>query len=145
MLEKMIALLERFVVAHESIAKSLASTPVYATLETKEVAVSEEKPAKVEQKAEAKEEPAAEEKPKRTRTRSAAKKEEPKVDLKALREEILEIDDAITDGDVDEAADEFDDLMDDYGINKLPEIKDEDVEAFVIKARKIIAKYYEEK
>lgn len=145
MLEKMIALLERFVVAHESIAKSLASTPVYATLETTEVAVAEEKPAQVEQKAEVKEEPAAEEKPKRTRTRSAAKKEEPKVDMKALREEILEIDDAITDGDVDEAADEFDDLMDDYGINKLPEIKDEDVEAFVIKARKIIAKYYEEK
>jgi len=143
MLEKMIALLERFVVAHESIAKSLSSTPVYATLETTEVAVEEEKPAQVGQKAEVKEEP-AEEKPKRTRNRTPAKKEEPKVDLKALRDEILEIDDAITDGDVDEAADEFDDLMDDYGVNKLPEIKDEDVEAFVIKARKIIAKYYDE-
>ena len=108
MLEKILVLLERFVAAHESIANSLASTetPSVGEIAIKEVKpVAEETPA-VEEKAEEKPEP------KTRRTRTTKAKEEPAIDVKALRDEVLEIDDALTDGDIEEALDEFDDLMD---------------------------------
>ena len=141
MLEKILVLLERFVAAHESIANSLANT---VTTSVGDIAVKEVKPV-------AEETPAVEEKveetpePKTRRTRQAKAKEEPAIDVKALRAEVLEIDDALTDGDVEEALDEFDDLMDEYKAKTLKDIKEADLPEFVKKARKIVAKYYDEK
>ena len=141
MLEKIIDLLERFVSAHESIANSLANT---VTTPVGEIAVKEVKPV-------AEETPAVEGKveekpePKTRRTRTAKAKEEPAIDVKALRDEVLEIDDALTDGDIEEALDEFDDLMDEYSAKTLKDIKEADLPEFVKKARKIVAKYYDEK
>lgn len=146
MLEKILVLLERFVAAHESIANSLASTE---TPSVGEIAIKEVKPAAEETPAVEKEEvkPVAEEtpEPKTRRTRQTKAKEEPVIDVKALRAEVLEIDDALTDGDIEEALDEFDDLMDEYSAKTLKDIKEADLPEFVKKARKIVAKYYDEK
>lgn len=141
MLEKILVLLERFVAAHESIANSLAirPEPVFATLEETEVKPAIEETPAVEEKMEEKPEP------KTRRTRTAKAKEEPAIDVKALRDEVLEIDDALTDGDIEEALDEFDDLMDEYSAKTLKDIKEADLPEFVKKARKIVAKYYDEK
>lgn len=112
--------------------------------------------------------PAAEDKPKRGRKPAAKKEPEPAqepeqedepapeeekpkrgktqrgVDYKELREQIADIDDALNDGDSNEAVDEFDDLMDEYGAKKLKDLQDEDLEAFLKAAKKIVNKYYEE-
>ena len=40
---------------------------------------------------------------------------------------------------------EFDDLMDEYSAKTLKDIKEADLPEFVKKARKIVAKYYDEK
>lgn len=149
MLEKILVLLERFVAAHELLAtastnisiaqRTIANRgePVFATLE--EVKPEQKETPVVEEKAEEKPEP------KTRRTRATKPKEEPAIDVKALRAEVLEIDDALTDGDIEEALDEFDDLMDEYAAKTLKDIKEADLPEFVKKARKIVAKYYDEK
>lgn len=149
MLDKFLALLERFVVAHELIAANSGKTTLVEKVG--EVVRAEETPA-----------PAVEDKPKRGRKPAAKKEPEPEevqevqepkrgrkaaaddVDYKALREEIADIDDALNDGDSNEAVDEFDDLMDEYGAKKLKDLQDEDLEAFLKAAKKIVNKYYEE-
>jgi len=151
MLEKILVLLERFVAAHELLATASTNISIAqriisnqqneggAAADVKEVKpVAEETPA-VEEKAEEKPEP------KTRRTRTAKAKEEPAIDVKALRDEVLEIDDALTDGEIEEALDEFDDLMDEYSAKTLKDIKEADLPEFVKKARKIVAKYYDEK
>lgn len=148
MMDKFLALLE--LVAHELIAANSGKT----TLNEKvgDVVRAEETPA-----------PAAEDKPKRGRKPSTKKEPEPEpepedepkpkrgrkaaaddVDYAALREEIADIDDALNDGDSNEAVDEFDDLMDEYGAKKLKDLQDEDLEAFLKAAKRIVNKYYEE-
>lgn len=152
MLDKFLALLERFVVAHELIAANSGKTTLIEKVG--DVVRAEETPA-----------PAAEDKPKRGRKPAAKKEPEPEdeqapedepkpkrvrkaaadvVDYAALREEIADIDDALNDGDSNEAVDEFDDLMDEYGAKKLKDLQDEDLEAFLKAAKKIVNKYYEE-
>jgi hypothetical protein len=151
MLDKFLALLERFVVAHELIAANSGKTTLIEKVG--DVVRAEETPA-----------PAAEDKPKRGRKPSTKKEPEPEpepepedepkpkrgrkaaddVDYAALREEIADIDDALNDGDSNEAVDEFDDLMDEYGAKKLKDLQDEDLEAFLKAAKKIVNKYYEE-
>lgn len=152
MLDKFLALLERFVVAHELIAANSGKTTLVEKVG--EVVRAEETPA-----------PAVEDKPKRGRKPAAKKEPEPEdepepeeedkpkrgrkaaaddVDYAALREEIADIDDALNDGDSNEAVDEFDDLMDEYGAKKLKDLQDEDLEAFLKAAKKIVNKYYEE-
>lgn len=152
MLDKFLALLERFVVAHELIAANSGKTTLVEKVG--EVVSDEETPA-----------PAVEDKPKRGRKPAAKKEPEPEdepepeeedkpkrgrkaaaddVDYAALREEIADIDDALNDGDSNEAVDEFDDLMDEYGAKKLKDLQDEDLEAFLKAAKKIVNKYYEE-
>ncbi|MEL5372102.1 hypothetical protein [Serratia nevei] len=152
MLDKFLALLERFVVAHELIAANSGKTTLVEKVG--EVVSAEETPA-----------PAVEDKPKRGRKPAAKKEPEPEdepepeeedkpkrgrkaaaddVDYAALREEIADIDDALNDGDSNEAVDEFDDLMDEYGAKKLKDLQDEDLEAFLKAAKKIVNKYYEE-
>lgn len=152
MLDKFLALLERFVVAHELIAANSGSRATGLDPATAAPYGKEEQPA-----------PAAEDKPKRGRKTAAKKDPEPEdepeddpkpkrgrkaaaddVDYKALREEIADIDDALNDGDSNEAVDEFDDLMDEYGAKKLKDLLDEDLEAFLKAAKKIVNKYYEE-
>lgn len=151
MLDKFLALLERFVVAHELIAANSGKTTLIEKVG--DVVRAEETPA-----------PAVEDKPKRGRKPAAKKEPEPEdepepeedkpkrgskaaagdVDYAALREEIADIDDALNDGDSNEAVDEFDDLMDEYGAKKLKDLQDEDLEAFLKAAKKIVNKYYEE-
>lgn len=158
MLDKFLALLERFVVAHELIAANSGNRATGLDPATVAPYGKEETPA-----------PAAEDKPKRGRKPAAKKEPEPEdeqeqeqesedepkpkrgrkaaaggVDYAALREEIADIDDALNDGDSNEAVDEFDDLMDEYGAKKLKDLQDEDLEAFLKAAKKIVNKYYEE-
>lgn len=147
MLDKFLALLERFVVAHELIAVNSGSRATGLDPATAVPYGKEETPA-----------PAAEDKPKRVRKPAAKKEPEPEedtpkrghkaaaddADYKALREEIADIDDALNDGDSNEAVDEFDDLMDEYGAKKLKDLQDEDLGAFLKAAKKIVNKYYEE-
>lgn len=154
MLDKFLALLERFVVAHELIAANSgnratgldpATAAPYGKEETPAPAA-EDKPKRGCKPAAQKEvtpedEPAPEDDPKPKRGRKAAAGD---VDYKAMREEIADIDDALNDGDSNEAVDEFDDLMDEYGAKKLKDLQDEDLEAFLKAAKKIVNKYYEE-
>lgn len=150
MLDKFLALLERFVVAHELIAANSGNRKVgepnvaettAGVVEVKNTIdeAKEDKPKRGRKPAEKKEpEPVKDEEKKPKRSRGDD------VDYKALREEIADIDDALNDGDSNEAVDEFDKLMDDYDAKRLNEIEDEDLEAFLKAAKKIVNKYYEE-
>ncbi|ECS0213220.1 hypothetical protein F2T63_11185 [Salmonella enterica] len=159
MLETIIKLLERFVVAHELIAANSAKQTVIEKVgdvlratETpaKELPVEGEdvidtKPAKAKPEPEDDladdEEP--EEKPKR-KQRQAKPKDEPKgPDVAKLREEIKTIAKAIAAGDSDECADKFDELLEDYKVRTVTKLADEDVEAFHKDATKLVGKYYE--
>ncbi|EMB9411568.1 hypothetical protein U9V99_004247 [Salmonella enterica subsp. enterica serovar Montevideo] len=159
MLETIIKLLERFVVAHELIAANSAKQTaiekvgdVLRATETpaKELPVEGEdvidtKPAKAKPEPEDDladdEEP--EEKPKR-KQRQAKPKDEPKgPDVAKLREEIKTIAKAIAAGDSDECADKFDELLEDYKVRTVTKLADEDVEAFHKDATKLVGKYYE--
>jgi outer membrane biosynthesis protein TonB len=167
MLETIIKLLERFVVAHELIAANSAksksvgaltvdvsTTGVDAVNEALEKAkkeltvegedVIDTKPAKAKPEPEDDlddEEP--EEKPKR-KPRQAKPKDEPKgPDVAKLREEIKTIAKAIAAGDSDECADKFDELLEDYKVRTVTKLDDEDVEAFHKDATKLVGKYYE--
>lgn len=141
---EVISLITRFVTAVESIAASLA---VLLAKPTDPVAETETPTGKTEKKVEptVNAEQVEEAPVKTRRTRTTKAKEEPAVDIKALRDEVLEIDDALTDGEIEEALDEFDDLMDEYSAKTLKDIKEADLPEFVKKARKIVAKYYDEK
>lgn len=141
---EVISLITRFVTAVESIAASLAvllAKPTDPVVETETPTGKTEK--KVEPTVNAEQVEDAPVKTRRTRTTKA--KEEPVIDVKALRDEVLEIDDALTDGDIEEALDEFDELMDEYSAKTLKDIKEADLPEFIKKARKIVAKYYDEK
>lgn len=152
MLDKFLALLERFVVAHELIAANSGKTTLIekvgdvVRVEETPAPAAEDKPKPGRKPAAQKEvtpedEPAPEDEPKPKRGRKAAAGG---VDYAALREQIADIDDALNDGDSNEAVDEFDDLMDEYGAKKLKDLQDEDLEAFLKAAKKIVNKYYEE-
>lgn len=173
MLETIIKLLERFVVAHELIAANSARRTVteqcgdaYVTVteplrETvKDTAAKGYKDLPVEGediidtkavKGGAKPEPEddladdeePEEKPKR-KPRQTKPKEEPKgPDVSGLREDIKTIAKAIAAGDSDECADKFDELLEDYKVRTVTKLADEDVEAFHKDATKLVGKYYE--
>lgn len=169
MLETIIKLLERFVVAHELLAANSAKQPAIGSPEhfaefckwqgvsvkealtnpSKELDVEGEdvidtKPAKTKPEPEDDlddEEP--EEKPKR-KPRQAKPKDEPKgPDVAKLREEIKTIAKAIAAGDSDECADKFDELLEDYKVRTVTKLVDEDVGAFHKDATKLVGKYYE--
>ena len=130
MLDKFLVLLERFVVAHELIAANSAK-PVAVAGEL----VSTLEAAEPEQKAPAKRTRAAKPKAK------AKAKEAP--DLDTLREEIKTMATHIAEGDSDECADEFDDLLEDFKVRTVTKLADDDVEEFHAEAKKIVSKYYE--
>lgn len=157
MLDKFLELLERFVVAHELIA----ANSVRVTGLAGEVAA-EETVAEPEQKAPAKRtrtakpkaapEPEPEPEPEQDEEEEEAKpKAKPKAKAKAkeaadidtLRDEIKTMATHIAEGDSDECADEFDDLLEDFKVRTVTKLNDDDVEEFHAEAKKIVSKYYE--
>ncbi|EBQ9175568.1 hypothetical protein DLF23_22135 [Salmonella enterica subsp. enterica serovar Newport] len=163
MLETIIKLLERFVVAHELIAANSAKQLATLTVDnhiTKPIEIKVEgedvidtKPVKGGDKPEPEDDLADDEEPeetpkqKRTRGQSikaAAEATKPKgPDVAKLREEIKTIAKAIAAGDSDECADKFDELLEDYKVRTVTKLADEDVEAFHKDATKLVGKYYE--
>lgn len=146
MLEKMLVLLERFVVAHELIAANSAK-PVAMLGEV----VSTPEAAEPEQKATAKRtttkpkaapEPEQEEEEEAPKPKAKAKAKEAH-DLDTLRDEIKTMATHIAEGDSDECADEFDDLLEDFKVRTVTKLADDDVEEFHAEAKKIVSKYYE--
>lgn len=163
-LEKFLALVERFVVAHELIAANSAksksvgaltvdvsTTGVEAVNEAlakakKELNVEGEDviDTKPEPEDDLADDEEPEEKPKTRKPRQAKPKDEPKgPDVAKLREEIKTIAKAIAAGDSDECADKFDELLEDYKVRTVTKLADEDVEAFHKDATKLVGKYYE--
>ena len=153
MLDKFLALLERFVVAHELIAANSAKqvTQVIgqvAEIETKELPVEGEdvidtKPAKKQKPEEGDlDDEVPEEKPKR-KPRATKPKAEPEPDLDKLREEIEVMAKHIGRGDSDDCADELDDLLDEYDARSVKKLKDLQVQEFHKELKAIVAKYYD--
>ena len=151
MLEKMLVLLERFVVAPELIAANSAK-PVAVVGELVGGASGSADVAEPEQKAPTKRTRAA--KPKVTPEPEPEQEEEaPKPNAKAnvkgmpdldtLREEIKTMATHIAEGDSDECADEFDDLLEDFKVRTVTKLADDDVGEFHAEAKKIVSKYYE--
>jgi outer membrane biosynthesis protein TonB len=153
MLEKMLVLLERFVVAHELIAANSAKPAAVISQVVSGPAANDEA-AEPEQKAPAKRtratkpkaapepEPEQEEEEEAPKPKAKAKaKETP--DLDTLREEIKTMATHIAEGDSDECADEFDDLLEDFKVRTVTKLADDDVEEFHAEAKKVVSKYYE--
>ena len=163
MLDKFLALLERFVVAHELIAAnsgnkktSVGELTVDVTTTGVETVKKElDKALKEVEKAKAKSEedddladddPAddePEEKPKTRKPRATKPKAEPEPDLDKLREEIEVMAKHIGSGDSDDCADELDDLLDEYDARSVKKLKDLQVQEFHKELKAIVAKYYD--
>lgn len=151
MLDKFLVLLERFVVAHELIAANSAKpaaviSPVVSGHAAPEAAEPEQKPAAkrtraAKPKAAPEPEPEQEEEEEAPKPKSASKKVVH--DLTVLREEIKTMATHIAEGDSDECADEFDDLLEDFKVRTVTKLADDDVEDFHAEAKKIVSKYYE--
>lgn len=153
MLEKMLVLLERFVVAHELIAANSAkpdaviSQVVSGPAAAPEAAEPEQKPAAkrtrtAKPKAAPEPEPEQEEEEEAPKPKAKAKAKEA-TDIDTLRDEIKTMATHIAEGDSDECADEFDDLLEDFKVRTVIKLADADVEEFHAKAKKIVSKYYE--
>ena len=153
-LDKILALLERFVVAHELIAANSAKTTliekvgdvvhaeeklVVETVKTGRAKVYADG-VKPEEDDLADDEP--EEKPKR-KPRATKPKAEPEPDLDKLREEIEVMAKHIGSGDSDDCADELDDLLDEYDARSVKKLKDLQVQEFHKELKAIVAKYYD--
>ena len=153
MLEKMLVLLERFVVAHELIAANSAkpgaviSQVVSGPAANDEVVEPEQKaPAKRTRTAKPKAapEPELEQEEEEVRiTTPKSRKDKGEKDLDTLRDEIKTMATHIAEGDSDECADEFDDLLEDFKVRTVTKLNDDDVEEFHAEAKKIVSKYYE--
>jgi flagellar motor protein MotB len=151
MLEKMLVLLERFVVAHELIAANSAKPDAVISQVVSGPAANDEA-AEPEQKAPAKRtrapkqkaapEPEQEEEEVRITT-PKSRKDKGEKDIDTLREEIKTMATHIAEGDSDECADEFDDLLEDFKVRTVTKLADDDVEEFHAEAKKIVSKYYE--
>ena len=149
MLEKMLVLLERFVVAHELIAANSAK-PAAEVVEAAapEAAEPEQKaPAKrtrtTKPKAAPEPEPEPEQEEEEAPKPKAKAKAKESADIDTLREEIKTMATHIAEGDSDECADEFDDLLEDFKVRTVTKLNDDDVEEFHAEAKKIVSKYYE--
>lgn len=154
MLDKFLVLLERFVVAHELIAANSAK-PVAVLGElvggssgSADVAEPEQKaPAKRTRTAKPKVAPEPEPEPEQEEEEAPKPKAKAKAkeapDLDTLRDEIKTMATHIAEGDSDECADEFDDLLEDFKVRTVTKLNDDDVEDFHAEAKKIVAKYYE--
>lgn len=145
MLETFIKLLERFVVAHERIAANSAVRTVTEQAGDVSVTVTEVVKGgatkKTAPKKASKPEPEDDEPTVKKETKKKAAK--PEVDLSELRAEIKMMAGAVGEGDNDDCADDFDDLMDEYDARTISKISDEDVVAFHADLKKLVSKYYE--
>lgn len=152
MLDKFLVLLERFVAAHELIAANSAKTTLIEKIG--DVVRAEESSAEPEQKPAAKRtrttkpkaapepEPEQEEEEEAPKPKAKAKAKDA-ADIDTLREEIKTMATHIAEGDSDECADEFDDLLEDFKVRTVTKLADDDVEEFHAEAKKIASKYYE--
>ena len=152
MLDKFLVLLERFVAAHELIAANSAKPAAVVS----EIAAAPEA-AEPEQKAPAKRtrttkpkaapepepEPEQEEEEEEPAPKAKAASKKVVHDLTVLRDEIKTMATHIAEGDSDECADEFDDLLEDFKVRTVTKLADDDVEDFHAEAKKIVSKYYE--
>lgn len=153
MLDKFLELLERFVVAHELIAANSAKpaaviSPVVSGPAAPEAAEPEQKaPAKRGRPAKSKAEPEPEPEPEQEEEEAPKPKAKAKAkeaaDIDTLRDEIKTMATHIAEGDSDECADEFDDLLEDFKVRTVTKLADDDVEEFHAEAKKIVSKYYE--
>lgn len=173
MLDKFLALLERFVVAHELIAANSGNkkTSVGAlTVDVSTAGVDEGNKALAEAekkvsggvgpegaftvdnktgnriRIEVEDDLAddePEEKPKTRKPRATKPKAEPEPDLDKLREEIEVMAKHIGSGDSDDCADELDDLLDEYDARSVKKLKDLQVQEFHKELKAIVAKYYD--
>lgn len=150
MLETIIKLLERFVVAHELIAANSAKQTIVEAVGNvvraeEKSAADKDEPTTVKAKPEeddlADDEP--EEKPKTRKPRATKPKVEPEPDLDKLREEIEVMAKHIGSGDSDDCADELDDLLDEYDARSVKKLKDLQVQEFHKELKAIVAKYYD--
>ena len=149
MLDKFLELLERFVVAHELIAANSVRVtgPAGEVAATPEAAEPEQKPAAkrtrtTKPKAATEPEPEQDEEEEAPKPKAKAKAKEA-ADIDTLREEIKTMATHIAEGDSDECADEFDDLLEDFKVRTVTKLADDDVEEFHAEAKKIVSKYYE--
>ena len=148
MLDKFLVLLERFVVAHELIAANSVRVtgPAGEVAATPEAAEPEQKPAAKRTRAtkpKAAPEPEQEEEEAEAPKPKAKAKAKEVADIDTLREEIKTMATHIAEGDSDECADEFDDLLEDFKVRTVTKLADDDVEEFHAEAKKIVSKYYE--
>ena len=146
MLETIIKLLERFVVALELIAANSAKTTLIEKVGDVVTAIEapvekEQQKTKPEEDDLADDEP--EEKPKTRKPRATKPKAEPEPDLDKLREEIEVMAKHIGSGDSDDCADELDDLLDEYDARSVKKLKDLQVQEFHKELKAIVAKYYD--
>lgn len=155
-LDKILALLERFVVAHELIAANSVKQPATVTVANKSADTVEiitkgdggsEKAIKGGNKPKQEEDDlddeGPEEKPKTRKPRATKPKAEPEPDLDKLREEIEVMAKHIGSGDSDDCADELDDLMDEYDVRSVKKLGDLQVQEFHKELKAIVAKYYD--
>lgn len=153
MLDKFLVLLERFVVAHELIAANSAKpaaviSPVVSGPAAPEAAEPEQKPAAkrtrtAKPKAAPEPELEQEEEEEVRITTPKSRKDKGEKDLDTLRDEIKTMATHIAEGDSDECADEFDDLLEDFKVRTVTKLADDDVDEFHAEAKKIVSKYYE--
>lgn len=159
MLDKFLALLERFVVAHELIASNSTPKTGHGSVSSEDKTVTVEEPKKTrgeqlaaaaemgKQKAKPEEDDLAndepEEKPKTRKTRATKLKAEPEPDLDKLREEIESLAKDIGSGDSDECADGLDDLLDEYDVRSVKKLKDLQVQEFHKDLQALAVKYYD--
>ena len=156
MLDKFLALLERFVAAHELIAANSAKQQATVTVANNSADTVEiitkgdggaEKAVKGGDKPKPEEDDLAndepEEKPKTRKPRATKPKAEPEPDLDKLREEIEVMAKHIGSGDSDDCADELDDLLDEYDARSVKKLKDLQVQEFHKELKAIVAKYYD--
>lgn len=152
MLEKMLVLMERFVVAHELIATNSVK-PVAVVGHVVSDPAANDEVAEPEQRAPAKRtraakpkaapEPEPEQEEEEAPKSKAKTKAKEATDLDTLRDEIKTMATHIAEGDSDECADEFDDLLEDFKVRTVTKLADDDVEDFHAEAKKIVSKYYE--
>lgn len=150
MLDKFLVLLERFVVAHELIAANSAKpdaviSQVVSGPAAPEAAEPEQKPAAKRTrttKPKAAPEPEQDEEEEAPKPKAKAEAKEA-ADIDTLRDEIKTMATHIAEGDSDECADEFDDLLEDFKVRTVTKLNDDDVEEFHAEAKKIVSKYYE--
>lgn len=144
MFDKVIALLERFVAAVELIAADGGGT-----VANNAPAKDEPKKAPAKRTPAKKEEPEDDEEPeekapaKKAPAKRAPAKKKSGADTDELFDEIKQMAAAIGKGESDDAANDYDDLLEEYGIKTVGRLADEDVPAFHEAISDIVARYYE--